>query len=86
MFTEHGNTAFKKYGVKKYRAGAALNEHISGPMQDPGQDHNPNIVLTRPQAFGPLTLVGQLPGGVTQRATPSKINNALPRPRNKVVI
>ena len=28
-------------------------------FENPGQGDNPNIALTRPQAIGPLTLVGQ---------------------------
>jgi hypothetical protein len=34
-------------------------------FENPGQGDNPNIALTRPQAIGPLTLVGQWSGGVT---------------------
>ena len=64
----------------------ALEERFSGPIQNPGQDNNPNTVLTRPQAIGPLTLVGQLPGGATHRETPSTSNNGPSRPLRKVVI
>ena len=55
-------------------------------FENPGQGDNPNIALTRPQAIGPLTLVGQLSGGVTHRETPSTFNNAGARPLWKVVI
>jgi hypothetical protein len=55
-------------------------------FENPGQGDNPNIALTRPQAIGPLTLVGQWSGGVTHRETPSTFNNASKRPLCKVVI
>ena len=55
-------------------------------FENPGQGDNPNIALTRPQAIGPLTLVGQWSGGVTHRETPSTFNTAWFVPPLKVVI
>jgi hypothetical protein len=45
---------------------------ISGPSENPGQGDDPNIAPTRPQAFGPLTLVGQSKVVKLRGATPSK--------------
>jgi hypothetical protein len=60
--------------------GTSNGETAPGEAEDrfenPGQGDNPNIALTRPQAIGPLTLVGQWSGGVTHRETPSTFNTA----------
>jgi hypothetical protein len=64
-----------------FGAGGAPNGEMAAREADdhfenPGQGTNPNSALTRPQAIGPLTLVGQWSGGVTHRETPSTFNTA----------
>jgi hypothetical protein len=75
-----------EFAGPKVRQCEMAGDSIADHFENPGQGANPNSALTRPQAIGPLTLVGQLSGGVTQRETPSTINSAVFRLYCKVVI
>ena len=64
------------FGAEGTPNGEMAAREADDHFENPGQGDNPNIALTRPQAIGPLTLVGQWSGGVTHRETPSTFNNA----------
>jgi hypothetical protein len=56
---------FHGFEGRQARQSETAPDEVEDRFENPGQGDNPNIALTRPQAIGPLTLVGQWSGGVT---------------------